>query len=146
MIHQIPEETYINTNEDQSETNGTPEDEASKIVQPSVTKSPPQVSSEVPRYVPPHRYAHFPSRLVKKEDHNKKHFGKFLDVLKQLHVNLPLTEVITQMPLYAKFFKEILSSRRKLEEVQRIELTSNGSALVKNKLPKKLDDPGKFIA
>ena len=37
-----------------------------------------------------------------------------------------------------------MSNRRKLEEVQQIELNSNGSALIRNELPEKLDDPGKF--
>jgi Aspartyl protease len=40
------------------------------------------------------------------------------------------------MPIYAKFFKDILSNRRKLEEVQ-VDSLAN--------LPKKLDDPGKFV-
>jgi Aspartyl protease len=39
------------------------------------------------------------------------------------------------MLIYAKFFKDILSNRRKLEEVQVISLIN---------LPKKLDDPKKF--
>ena len=46
--------------------------------------------------------------------------------------------------MYAKFFKDILSNRRKLEEIQQIELNFNESALIRNELPKKLDDPGKF--
>ncbi|XP_078148597.1 uncharacterized protein LOC144544054 [Carex rostrata] len=48
------------------------------------------------------------------------------------------------MPVYTKFFKDILSNRHKLEEVQMVSLDSNGSAMVMNELPKKLDDPGKF--
>ena len=55
----VPEETYINTEEGQSKPNGTPEEEASKEVQPSVIEPPPKVSSEVPRYIHPHRYAPF---------------------------------------------------------------------------------------
>ncbi|XP_070034600.1 uncharacterized protein [Nicotiana tomentosiformis] len=31
-----------------------------------------------------------------------KQFGRFLDVLKQVHINLPFTEVLSQMPAYAK--------------------------------------------
>ncbi|XP_070004875.1 uncharacterized protein [Nicotiana sylvestris] len=43
-------------------------------------------------------------------------FGRFSEMLKQLYVNIPFTEILTQMPTYAKFLKEILSSKRKLEE------------------------------
>jgi hypothetical protein len=39
------------------------------------------------------------------------------------------------MSIYAKLFKDILSNKHKLEEVQVISLTN---------LPKKLDDPRKF--
>ncbi|XP_019251194.1 PREDICTED: uncharacterized protein LOC109230120 [Nicotiana attenuata] len=45
-------------------------------------------------------------------------FGKFLEMLKQLYVNFPFTEVLAQMSAYAKFLKEILSSKRKLEKME----------------------------
>jgi len=41
-------------------------------------------------------------------------FGKFLDALKKLHINIPVVEALTQMPSHAKFLKEILSNKRKL--------------------------------
>ncbi|XP_070039701.1 uncharacterized protein [Nicotiana tomentosiformis] len=44
-------------------------------------------------------------------------FAKFLEILKQIHINIPFTDALLQMPSYAKFLKEILSSKRKLEEV-----------------------------
>jgi hypothetical protein len=83
-------------------------------------------------------------RLSKNNDKTEKEFLNFLEILKQLHINLPLTEVITQMPIYTKSFKDILSNRRRLEEAQVVSLNSNDSALIMNELPKKLDDPGKF--
>jgi hypothetical protein len=48
------------------------------------------------------------------------------------------------MPTYVKFFREILSNRRKLEEEQAITLTEKISAIIMNKLPSKLRDPGCF--
>ena len=142
----IPEETHINTERDQDEPNDKSEEPASQETTTGATEPPPKVRSEVPLYIPPHRYAPFPSRLNKKNEMDEKHFNRFLEILKQLHVNLPLSEVITQMPMYAKFFNDILSNRRKLEEVQQIELNSNGSALIRNELPEKLYDPGKFLS
>jgi hypothetical protein len=83
----------------------TTEDQASKdSSRPSVIKDvSTKVSTEVPRYVPPHRYVPFLSRLSKDNDKTEKQFLKFIEVLKQLHINLPLTEVTTQMPIYANF-------------------------------------------
>jgi hypothetical protein len=64
--------------------------------------------------------------------------------LKKLNVNIPFIDVITQIPTYAKFLKDILSNRRKLDE-EIVILTEKVSAIVMNKLPPKLQDPGSFI-
>ncbi|KAJ9173506.1 hypothetical protein P3X46_016629 [Hevea brasiliensis] len=50
----------------------------------------------------------------------------------------------TQMPSYAKFLKEILSNKKKLEEFETVALTEESSAILQNKLPPKLKDPGSF--
>ncbi|XP_070029672.1 uncharacterized protein [Nicotiana sylvestris] len=65
-------------------------------------------------------------------------------ILKQIHINIPFTVVLLQMPSYAKILKEILSSKRKLEEVSVVMLTKKCSAILQNKLPQKLGDPGSF--
>ncbi|XP_070026059.1 uncharacterized protein [Nicotiana sylvestris] len=71
-------------------------------------------------------------------------FAKFLEILKQIHINIPFTDALLQMPSYAKFLKEILSSKRKLEEVSVVMLTEKCSAILQNKLSQKLGDPGSF--
>ncbi|XP_075494683.1 uncharacterized protein LOC142532251 [Primulina tabacum] len=48
------------------------------------------------------------------------------------------------MPSYAKFLKDILANKRKLEDHITVNLTENCSALVQNKIPPKLKDPGSF--
>ncbi|XP_070009960.1 uncharacterized protein [Nicotiana sylvestris] len=73
-----------------------------------------------------------------------KQFSKFLDILKQLYINIPFTNALTQMLSYAKFLKEILSSKRKLEEVSVVKLIEKCSVILQNKLPQKLGDPGSF--
>jgi hypothetical protein len=52
-----------------------------------------------------------------------------MELLKQLNVNILFTNVVTQMLTYAKFFKEILSTMRKLEEEQMVTLTEKVSAI-----------------
>jgi len=52
-------------------------------------------------------------------------FGKVLKVLKKLYINIPFIEALTQIPSYAKFLKEILSNKRKLEEHKTIPLTED---------------------
>ncbi|XP_023772321.1 uncharacterized protein LOC111920979 [Lactuca sativa] len=46
------------------------------------------------------------------------------------------------MPKYAKFLKELLTNRRKMDEVKEVVLNENFSAAMLNKLPKKKGDPG----
>ncbi|KAK9029002.1 hypothetical protein V6N11_026132 [Hibiscus sabdariffa] len=52
----------------------------------------------------------FPQRLKKqKQDYQ---FKKFLDILKQVHINLPLVEALQQMPNYAKFLKDMVPAKK----------------------------------
>ncbi|XP_071905746.1 uncharacterized protein [Coffea arabica] len=48
------------------------------------------------------------------------------------------------IPSYAKFLKEIMTRKRKLEDCETIALTGECSAIIQNKLPPKLKDPGSF--
>ncbi|XP_021750488.1 uncharacterized protein LOC110716170 [Chenopodium quinoa] len=64
-------------------------------------------------------------------------FGRFIDILKQLYLSLPFTEVATQMPNYAKFLKDILSGKRTCDVVETVNLTENYSAIIMNKIPPK---------
>ena len=65
-------------------------------------------------------------------------------MLKQLHINIPPIEALGQMPSYVKFMKDILSKKCKLGEFETVGQTKAHSAILKNKLPPKLKDPGSF--
>ncbi|XP_070035127.1 uncharacterized protein [Nicotiana tomentosiformis] len=71
-------------------------------------------------------------------------FGRFMEKVKQLYVNIPFTEVLTQMPAYAKFLMEILSSKRKLEEINVVKLNAHCSAILRSKIPQKCGDTRSF--
>ncbi|XP_021754966.1 uncharacterized protein LOC110720274 [Chenopodium quinoa] len=68
-------------------------------------------------------------------------FGKFLDVVKSLHVSIPFVDAMKEMPHYSKFLKDLLNGRR---EVETVSLTANCSSILSSKLPTKLQDPGSF--
>ncbi|XP_075080926.1 uncharacterized protein LOC142166225 [Nicotiana tabacum] len=80
----------------------------------------------------------FPQKM--KREKLDKCFGRFLEMLKQLYVNIPFTEVLTQMPAYAKFLKEILSSKRNIM----VKLNAHYSAILQNKITQKCGDSGSF--
>jgi len=48
------------------------------------------------------------------------------------------------MPSHAKFLKEILSNRRKLEEPETVTLVKEWSTAIPNKILAELKDPGSF--
>ncbi|XP_050909251.1 uncharacterized protein LOC127123027 [Lathyrus oleraceus] len=53
----------------------------------------------------------YPPRQKKKNQHKKK-FEKFLEMFKKLEINIPFSEALEQMPIYAKFMKDIISKKR----------------------------------
>ena len=85
----------------------------------------------------------FPQRLQKSRIEEQ--FAKFLETFKKLEISMPFTEVVTQMPLYARFLKEILSKKRRIVEEGVVNLTATCSAVIKKNLPEKMKDPGSFI-
>ncbi|XP_062085703.1 uncharacterized protein LOC133791803 [Humulus lupulus] len=84
----------------------------------------------------------YPQRLYKKN--LDKQFAKFLEEFKKLHINIPSTEVLKQMPSYVKFMKYILSNKRKMGDYEATTLTKECSSILQRKLPQKLRDPGSF--
>ncbi|XP_010247987.1 PREDICTED: uncharacterized protein LOC104590915 [Nelumbo nucifera] len=79
-----------------------------------------------------------------KQHKMEKEFGKFLEIFKSLHINIPFGNALAQMPHYAKFLKEILANKRKLGDVATVALNEECSAIFLNKLPQKLKDPVSF--
>ncbi|XP_070049332.1 uncharacterized protein [Nicotiana tomentosiformis] len=84
----------------------------------------------------------FPQNLYREK--LDKQFERFLDMLRQVNVNLPFIEVLSQMPAYAKFLNEIFTKKMKIEETSVVNLTEHCSAILQNKLPQKCGDPGSF--
>ncbi|KAH9671338.1 hypothetical protein KPL70_017334 [Citrus sinensis] len=106
---------------------------------PSNTKDPRRENKEHCkfRHPPP-----FPQRFQKQKQ--DKQFSKFLQVLKQLHINIPFVEALEQMPNYVKFLKDILARKRKLGEFETVALTQESSHMLQSKIPTKLKDLGSF--
>ena len=56
----------------------------------------------------------FSQRLQKAK--MEEQFFRFLDVFKNIEINIPFFEALTQMPNYAKFLKDIMSKKRNFTE------------------------------
>ena len=72
-----------------------------------------------------------------KQQKQEYQFQRFLDILKQVHINLPLVEAFQQMTNYAKYPKDIVTRRT-------LGITKGCMAILHNKTPPKQKDPGSF--
>ena len=78
----------------------------------------------------------FPRRLQKAK--MEEQFSRFLDVFKNIEINLPFAEALIQMPNYAKFLKDILNKKRKFVKEGVVNLTATCSAVIQKSLPEKM--------
>ena len=65
-----------------------------------------------------------------------------LEALRQVKVNIPLLELINQVPAYAKFLKDLCTIKKGLGIEKKAFLTEHVSALIQSKYPVKYKDPG----
>ncbi|GKB20991.1 reverse transcriptase domain-containing protein [Tanacetum coccineum] len=72
-------------------------------------------------------------------------YGKFLDMIRAVRINVPLVYVLAGMPNYGKFLKELISNKHKLEQISPAFLSDESSAMIQNKVPPKLGDPVSFL-
>ncbi|XP_070054388.1 uncharacterized protein [Nicotiana tomentosiformis] len=84
----------------------------------------------------------FPQRLQKQKDDAK--YKKFLDILSQVGVNLPLVEILQEVHKYARYLRDIVANNRRHTKFATVALTEECSARVQIKLPPKLKDPESF--
>ncbi|KAK2354220.1 hypothetical protein QL285_091766 [Trifolium repens] len=96
-----------------------------------------------PQEVSPYDKLPYP-RAPKKEKNQEEAFGKFMKMYHSLQVDIPFADVLEQMPLFAKFMKEVLTKKRKLKEDEPGLMNEECSATIQSKLPQKKKDPGSF--
>ena len=64
------------------------------------------------------------------------------EVLRQVKVNIPLLDMIKQVPTYAKFLKDMCTVKKGLGIEKKEFLTEQVSAIIQSKTPVKYKDPG----
>ncbi|GJY55155.1 reverse transcriptase domain-containing protein [Tanacetum coccineum] len=72
-------------------------------------------------------------------------YGKFLDMIRAVRINVPFADVLAGMPNYSKFLKELISNKHKIEQIYAAFLSDESSVMIQNKVPPKLGDPGKTL-
>jgi hypothetical protein len=66
------------------------------------------------------------------------------ELFEKVDVNAPLLNLISKVPVYARFIKGLCVAKRRLQEKECYELQGQASALIQHKTPSKLKDPGSF--
>ena len=118
-----------------------------KPIEPELVKSAPVVTEplqeeqsvakeEVKIRIPPP----FPQVLQKKKNHVNQ--TEMLEVLRQVKVNIPLLDMIKQVPTYAKFLKDLCMVKKGLNVNKKAFLTEQVSGIIGSKTPVKYKDPG----
>ena len=70
----------------------------------------------------------YPQRLRRRQLDQQ--FGKFMEIFKKLHINIPFVEALKQMPGYVKFMKDILAKKRKLRDYETVVLSEECNAIL----------------
>ncbi|KAM1224911.1 hypothetical protein ACFX2G_044693 [Malus domestica] len=76
----------------------------------------------------------------KKEEAEK----DILETFRKVQVNIPLLDAIKQVPRYAKFLKELCTTRKRISSKEVVKVSENVSAVLQCKLPTKCKDTGSF--
>ena len=70
----------------------------------------------------------FPQRLHKAKLEEK--YSRFLNMFMKIEVNIPFSKALTQMHHYAKFMKDIMSRKIKIDEKGVVSLATTCSAVI----------------
>ena len=82
----------------------------------------------------------FPQALRSKKKASQQ--AGILEVLRQVKVNIPLLDIIKQVPAYAKFLKDLCTIKKGLGIEKKEFLTEQVSTIIQSKNPVKYKDPG----
>ncbi|KAD3337155.1 hypothetical protein E3N88_32675 [Mikania micrantha] len=130
VVEEVELETPVGVHSRLAPASTAPSGESPKR-KPATLKPTPEIDlSRVP----------YPARVANQK--HAKEYGHFLDIFKQLKINLPFIEALQRMPKYAKFLKDLLKGKDRLGKLTEVPLSRDCSAVITNMLPEKLTDPG----
>ncbi|GJV23298.1 reverse transcriptase domain-containing protein [Tanacetum coccineum] len=140
---EVTKDTVLPTN------NGSTKDVQPPVVQvqSQVPNSEPvvdPVSAPMPNLKPSIPY---PSRRNDERRREKANdqIEKFYKIFQDMSFKISLADALILMPKFASTLKALIGNKEKLSEMARTPLNEHCSAVILNKLPEKLGDPGKFL-
>nr|GEV49151.1 reverse transcriptase domain-containing protein [Tanacetum cinerariifolium] len=102
------------------------------------------VSTPMPNLKP---YIPYPSKRDNKRrrDQANEQIKKFYKIFKDMSFEISFTDALILMPKFASTLKDLIGNKEKLSEMARTPMNEHCSAVILNKLPRKLGDPDKFL-
>ncbi|GJR95292.1 hypothetical protein Tco_0267466 [Tanacetum coccineum] len=87
----------------------------------------------------------FPSRRndERRKEKANEQIEKFYEIFKDMNFEISFLDALTLMPKFASTLKALIGNKEKLSEMAKLNETC--SAVILNKLPRKLGDPGRFL-
>jgi len=89
----------------------------------------------------------YPNRLKPKNKTLKELDQEIYNTFKKVEINIPLLDVVRQIPKYVKFLKELCTNRRHVRDNEIVNLGRNVASLIKKpiEIPQKCKDPSMFF-
>nr|GEY55869.1 reverse transcriptase domain-containing protein [Tanacetum cinerariifolium] len=119
---------------------------STKNIQPPVAQT--QVPIDEPVVAPkPKQTIPYTSRANKQKLREKDDMLslKFVEIFRNLHLELSFADALLHMPKFALMFKSLLINKEKLFDLATTPVNENCSAVILKTFPGKLGDPGKFL-
>nr|GEX72537.1 reverse transcriptase domain-containing protein [Tanacetum cinerariifolium] len=130
----------------------TPSSQSTAQVQPPVTQSETPVSEPIfapvsasmPNLKP---LIPYPSRRdnERRREQANEQIKKFYEIFKDMSFEISFTDALILMPKFDSTLKAFIRNKEKLSEMARTPMNEHCSAVILNKLPKKLGDPSIFL-
>ena len=89
------------------------EKQKEKVVESEKKKGKSEAIREKKKEATPTEDKEVPYPLVPSRKDKERHLARFLDIFKKLEITLPFGETLQQMPLYAKFLKDMLTKKNR---------------------------------
>nr|GFA87491.1 reverse transcriptase domain-containing protein [Tanacetum cinerariifolium] len=89
----------------------------------------------------------YPSRRdnEKCRDQANEQIKKLYEIFKEMSFKISFMDALILMPKFTSTLKALIENKEKLNEMARTTMNEHCSAVILNKLPRKLGDPGKFL-
>nr|GEZ09765.1 reverse transcriptase domain-containing protein [Tanacetum cinerariifolium] len=130
----------------------TPSSQSTTPVQPSVSQSETPVFEPVVAPVSasmPNLKSSIPYPLRRDNERRREQANeqieKFYEIFKDMSFENSFTDALILMPKFASTLKALIVNKEKLSEMAKTLMNEHCSAVILNKLPKKLGDPNKFL-